>query len=103
MTAPRLRAGASARRRPQAVGCADENDDACIPGRDCTCADEASCIDSCDGEGCNYTCTNTQTCTFDCEAGGCNLACTGATSCTITGCSDCVCSDDSTATGVCGL
>ena len=95
-------------------------DDACIAGGDCTCADEITCSDECDGKGCAYTCTNAKTCAFvcteggcsvsadnagavsvDCPGGGCTLACTGASSCNISNCSDCVCSDDSTVSGIC--
>ncbi len=103
-------------------GCAGGGDDACIPGDDCTCDAEPACSDKCDGNGCGYTCSNTQSCDFDCPDGGCNvsannagavtldcpgggcvLACAGSTSCKITGCPECICSDDSTASGVCGL
>lgn len=102
------------------AGCDNAGDDACISGRDCTCDAEPSCSNECNGANCGYTCSNTDSCTFDCAEGGCNvsankagavtldcpgggcqLACTGTTSCKITNCSDCTCTDDSSALGIC--
>ena len=102
------------------AGCGGASDDACIPGHDCTCADEPACDDSCDGANCAYTCKDTKSChfectdggcsvsasnagavTLDCAGGGCQMACSGSTSCKITGCSDCVCTDDTSVSGLC--
>ena len=57
----------------------------------------------CPEGGCNVSANSAGAVTLDCPGGGCVLACAGSTSCKITGCPDCICSDDSSASGVCGL